>query len=100
MPRPPPLSFPTRRSSDLVDLEQHRAVRRADLHGDARAARRIAGRVVDQVAHQQRQRRGVATALTLLRSEEHTSELQSQFQLVCRLVLEKKKEEKCNEGQL
>src|SRR5689334_24498723 len=29
---------------------------------------------------------------TLLRSEEHTSELQSQFHLVCRLLLEKKKE--------
>src|SRR6267143_2708606 len=28
----------------------------------------------------------------LLRSEEHTSELQSQFHLVCRLLLEKKKE--------
>src|SRR5438309_2581173 len=27
-----------------------------------------------------------------LRSEEHTSELQSQFHLVCRLLLEKKKE--------
>src|SRR5689334_23730172 len=27
----------------------------------------------------------------LLRSEEHTSELQSQFHLVCRLLLEKKK---------
>src|SRR5438309_5321955 len=28
---------------------------------------------------------------TLVRSEEHTSELQSQFHLVCRLLLEKKK---------
>src|SRR5689334_24539548 len=28
----------------------------------------------------------------LARSEEHTSELQSQFQLVCRLLLEKKKD--------
>src|SRR5689334_24625103 len=28
------------------------------------------------------------------RSEEHTSELQSQFQLVCRLLLEKKKKDK------
>src|SRR5689334_24007998 len=28
---------------------------------------------------------------TVLRSEEHTSELQSQFHLVCRLLLEKKK---------
>src|SRR5689334_24148217 len=30
----------------------------------------------------------------LKRSEEHTSELQSQFHLVCRLLLEKKKKEK------
>src|SRR5699024_11993338 len=29
--------------------------------------------------------------LTVLRSEEHTSELQSRFDLVCRLLLEKKK---------
>src|SRR5437868_11431643 len=31
------------------------------------------------------------TGLQLLRSEEHTSELQSRFDLVCRLLLEKKK---------
>src|SRR5689334_25099726 len=30
------------------------------------------------------------------RSEEHTSELQSQFHLVCRLLLEKKKKKKNN----
>src|SRR5689334_23898765 len=30
------------------------------------------------------------------RSEEHTSELQSQFHLVCRLLLEKKKKKKRN----
>src|SRR5689334_23891048 len=30
------------------------------------------------------------------RSEEHTSELQSQFHLVCRLLLEKKKKKKKN----
>src|SRR5689334_24441635 len=30
-------------------------------------------------------------AVVLMRSEEHTSELQSQFHLVCRLLLEKKK---------
>src|SRR2546430_11381938 len=35
-------------------------------------------------------RRGTAL-LQLLRSEEHTSELQSQSNLVCRLLLEKKK---------
>src|SRR5688572_31235459 len=32
------------------------------------------------------------TALSPLRSEEHTSELQSQSNLVCRLLLEKKKQ--------
>src|SRR5438067_13507624 len=34
---------------------------------------------------------GVAGALLAQRSEEHTSELQSRFDLVCRLLLEKKK---------
>src|SRR2546430_8516762 len=40
------------------------------------------------------------TALAVLglrdRSEEHTSELQSQSNLVCRLLLEKKKKKKCS----
>src|SRR2546430_6579802 len=35
--------------------------------------------------------RDLATLLGLQRSEEHTSELQSQSNLVCRLLLEKKK---------
>src|SRR5438309_5194840 len=33
--------------------------------------------------------------LATARSEEHTSELQSQFHLVCRLLLEKKKKKRC-----
>src|SRR5438309_5773008 len=33
----------------------------------------------------------IITSTLLMRSEEHTSELQSQFHLVCRLLLEKKK---------
>src|SRR2546422_7790976 len=37
------------------------------------------------------ERRGGATARRLRRSEEHTSELQSRLHLVCRLLLEKKK---------
>src|SRR5689334_23935212 len=37
------------------------------------------------------QPRGRAPAIIAERSEEHTSELQSQFHLVCRLLLEKKK---------
>src|SRR2546427_6945725 len=35
--------------------------------------------------------RSVSTILSYIRSEEHTSELQSQSNLVCRLLLEKKK---------
>src|SRR2546430_10437729 len=35
----------------------------------------------------------VSQLLTLYRSEEHTSELQSQSNLVCRLLLEKKKKQ-------
>src|SRR2546422_8313084 len=36
--------------------------------------------------------RDVGRVLRLLRSEEHTSELQSRLHLVCRLLLEKKKD--------
>src|SRR5258707_12015867 len=34
-------------------------------------------------------------ALAIMRSEEHTSELQSRQYLVCRLLLEKKKNKRC-----
>src|SRR5688572_32590942 len=37
---------------------------------------------------------GVSVPVELWRSEEHTSELQSQSNLVCRLLLEKKKKKK------
>src|SRR5438067_6938754 len=36
-------------------------------------------------------RAGASSAAGVTRSEEHTSELQSRFDLVCRLLLEKKK---------
>src|SRR5688572_31810522 len=39
-------------------------------------------------------RRGVSEVPRARRSEEHTSELQSQSNLVCRLLLEKKKKKK------
>src|SRR2546430_17124959 len=41
-----------------------------------------------------RRARSASPALGCLRSEEHTSELQSQSNLVCRLLLEKKKKNK------
>src|SRR5438309_4971843 len=40
------------------------------------------------------ERRTTLKFLEYIRSEEHTSELQSQFHLVCRLLLEKKKKSK------
>src|SRR5690606_41308517 len=77
-------SFPTRRSSDLgPDL--------ADDHPDAVEdrfcrARRCQGALA-------RHRRHLACELghQAVRSEEHTSELQSRENLVCRLLLEKKR---------
>src|SRR5207249_10065563 len=45
-----------------------------------------------------RQWDGTASSLTW-RSEEHTSELQSRFDLVCRLLLEKKKKNNTNKEQ-
>src|SRR2546422_7376718 len=46
----------------------------------------------DDVAPGVEQRPGARQRLLDVRSEEHTSELQSRLHLVCRLLLEKKKE--------
>src|SRR5690348_17590674 len=73
-------SFPTRRSSDLVHPDmglRHLGPRRVPLAGVA-LARRLVGPGAGLVAPVD------------LRSEEHTSELQSPVHLVCRLLLEKK----------
>src|SRR2546421_1588322 len=80
MIRRPPRStlFPTRRSSDLLVgvLREHQA-RLAGIN-----ALRLRGR--HRVI-------GLHPDAGLERSEEHTSELQSRSDLVCRLLLEKKK---------
>src|SRR5699024_11477922 len=88
------LSFPTRRSSDLLSthlidevsllFEEVLILREGELivHETADELRTRACRItgdVDQVN-------------AFIRSEEHTSELQSRFDLVCRLLLEKKKQ--------
>src|SRR5436309_6567667 len=67
-------SFPTRRSSDLLSRSST-----WDCGSAARSRSRI-----------QRCAMSIATA-SVTRSEEHTSELQSRENLVCRLLLEKKK---------
>src|SRR5699024_12740731 len=74
-------SFPTRRSSDLGALDDHRAL----------VCRRREGRL-QGVLRRGRPGLGEEHLGDVLRSEEHTSELQSRFDLVCRLLLEKKKQ--------
>src|SRR5690349_23452691 len=72
-------SFPTRRSSDLL-AQVRRGVEKHP--GFAVAADRERGL----------RARHIARLAGAYRSEEHTSELQSRRELVCRLLLEKKKE--------
>src|SRR2546430_7485094 len=62
------------------------------LHGFGEPAPRLRAAHLTAAAGQ-RERRGIQGVHRLLRqrSEEHTSELQSQSNLVCRLLLEKKK---------
>src|SRR5438034_4647531 len=57
--------------------------------GDRRRARHG-----DRLLRAGRRRRGAAEVGAPVRSEEHTSELQSHSDLVCRLLLEKKKKKK------
>src|SRR5205807_10621336 len=91
-------SFPTRRSSDLRGEPEDRRREQHERHEQELAhtflQRRSCGR---NIAHHARR---VARVLRRAsgrrtfdgpRSEEHTSELQSPCNLVCRLLLEKKK---------
>src|SRR5690606_40890307 len=93
-------SFPTRRSSDLLlvgDLD-HVLLRRigagpdvGDVFGEGRHALALQLVVVlGEVSILLRVTR-IVPAIAAERSEEHTSELQSRENLVCRLLLEKKK---------
>src|SRR5699024_11392842 len=85
-PSPALHSFPTRRSSDLI-----RDLPRLGLLGGARPR---GGDVLLQLRGAERSGRPSQPRFGrhVLRSEEHTSELQSRFDLVCRLLLEKKNE--------
>src|SRR5439155_19747075 len=85
-------SFPTRRSSDLVGLGERRTqvALRVGLPS-GRIGRRWRREVDDvQTAARSAVRRA---RVRRVRSEEHTSELQSRGHLVCRLLLEKKKKQ-------
>src|SRR5205823_14263680 len=90
-------SFPTRRSSDLYSYEGYVLLR----PGEVAHAGFFLDEMLEAVGAEARKRirLGIAkpeAALPLeflARSEEHTSELQSLAYLVCRLLLEKKKDE-------
>src|SRR5207249_9379515 len=84
-PHPDLHSFPTRRSSDLEYKVLLRASER--MKEDATCRQLLAE--VERIA--QDIERAAQEGREPVRSEEHTSELQSRFDLVCRLLLEKKK---------
>src|SRR5438105_8719913 len=80
-------SFPTRRSSDLVLGDEDFAHPAARQALDEQVAAEHLGKARIVPTERSAQRTGI-------RSEEHTSELQSRVDLVCRLLLEKKKKQK------
>src|SRR5206468_12912859 len=92
-------SFPTRRSSDLGRRRtrlrlQHRLQRNRPLllqQHQHRRRRRPPLRLPQRPHAHAQQLRQEQQPLQGGRSEEHTSELQSRSELVCRLLLEKKK---------
>src|SRR5207302_3834186 len=93
-------SFPTRRSSDLVGVGVVLRAERALVVGvEAAVWRAVAPVDIDvprsvvraRVGEGAEVEHGRGTLVRGLRSEEHTSELQSRENLVCRLLLEKKK---------
>src|SRR6266480_5741942 len=70
-------------TTEIYTLSLHDAL---PISADAAPATRCGGRARGPRSQLRRTRR----AAVLLRSEEHTSELQSHVNLVCRLLLEKK----------
>src|SRR5256885_6728587 len=98
MTRPPPRSplFPSTTLSRSVGVAEqahredrvgHRGVDAAEAAGDGEPLLEPHARRLDRTLAE----RTRGEALPDLRSEEHTSELQSPCNLVCRLLLEKKK---------
>src|SRR5699024_12414107 len=93
-------SIPTRRSSDLAERlnipYKSVKIKATDIAGYYPNAQPIYIKLVYQkdnrrlLGGQIIGEKGVDKRVDVLRSEEHTSELQSRFDLVCRLLLEKK----------
>src|SRR5205085_10592825 len=92
-PSPDLHSFPTRRSSDLsmAALVQTRGRSRSQSQQGQQASSRNDGWSQHVHCHESSVAAAGDDGRVCKRSEEHTSELQSQSNLVCRLLLEKKK---------
>src|SRR5699024_12511897 len=84
-------SFPTRRSSDLLynEWEFAETVLKSGGYVSDLCVIALDGETV--VGYNALTKARIGDQTGLVRSEEHTSELQSRFDLVCRLLLEKKK---------
>src|SRR5204862_7561593 len=89
-------SFPTRRSSDLVcDLPKRvyggllHKMWYLESNGSQFALKQLNSRI--QLTKEVKLQYELTEEIAFQRSEEHTSELQSRRDLVCRLLLEKKK---------
>src|SRR5207249_11257760 len=92
---PPPPPFPTRRSSDLASYAtgmKPEAIVAADWNRDGLLDLGVAASGTSTVTLWLGAANGtfVLGPTLATRSEEHTSELLSRFDLVCRLLLEKK----------
>src|SRR5690606_42127930 len=95
---PPLYSFPTRRSSDLTQMAWKHADFNVITHTDGDCYARTWIRLQET-----REACKIVTQLCEdlpARTEEHTSELQSRENLVCRLLLEKKKHEEMDASTL
>src|SRR5690606_41005021 len=84
-------SFPTRRSSDLSLITPADVASTLILMGPMLLLYELGIGLVRMV-ERRRAKREVESDRYWVRSEEHTSELQSRENLVCRLLLEKKNE--------
>src|SRR5690606_41603673 len=86
------LSFPTRRSSDLPRRSSHEASTVGTAIARTRRWHRRWASPTSPSTRSSSAHELLGSRVTLeRRSEEHTSELQSRENLVCRLLLEKKK---------
>src|SRR5438067_9873463 len=86
MTPPPPRStlFP------YTTLFRSQLIEPCKVRFEVLSAEALAGEVLERVGEEE----PAVVCIATLRSEEHTSELQSRFDLVCRLLLEKKKSRK------